>query len=224
MKLVIGLTGVKQAGKTTTFNFLKERFPQVVEVALANKLKNVCSTAFGLKREAFDDPALKEVELDELVTLTEENLTHVLEGFGLPYTFDKHIRPHIGATLETARRVAQYIGTEVLRQVDPDVHCKSAVLDVPESAIAVVTDMRFHNEFDFFSTAYGTSFFPFYIHNPGAEAKAALDSHASERYILEIAKKCEKIDNTGSLESLRDSVVRKIGAALDAAKVEKLAG
>jgi hypothetical protein len=207
MRVFIGFTGVKQAGKSTAFQFIKERFPLVQEVALADKLKNECARVFNLERVNFDAPELKERELEQPVYLDETNIQELLKAFNLTYDYDKHVRPHMGTILHTPRQVAQYVGTEVLRAVDPDVHCKGPVADLPAHGVFVVTDMRFHNEYDYFAKNYESNFFPFFINNYAAEAKAAKDSHASERYIFEIAKKCERVDNNGSLEDLRRQIL-----------------
>lgn len=207
MRVFMGFTGVKQAGKTTAFKFIQEQFPFVQEIALADKLKNECSAVFGIPRNHFDASNLKEKELEQPVYLDENNVAAVIERFGLQYDFDKNVRPHMGTILHTPRQVAQYIGTEVLRSLDSDVHCKGPILDLPESGFFVVTDMRFPNEYEFFQKNYSDTFFPFYINNYAAEAKAAQDSHASEKHILNIAKKCERIDNNGGLEDLRRQII-----------------
>lgn len=207
MKTIIGLTGVKGSGKTTCFNFIQKACPSASEIMLAGKLKDVCAETFELPRSVFEDPAVKEKELDKLVVLDAHNLSFLINKFGQPFNTDAHIRPHLNKVLHTPREVAQYIGTEVLRSVDDLIHCKGAVMDLPEDGIFVVTDIRFWNEFDFFADQKDIQFVPFYISNYAAETVAAKDTHASERYILEIAKKCEKLDNNGSMEDFQNMVV-----------------
>lgn len=208
MKIFLGFTGVKQSGKNTACTFLKEKYPFVTELALADKLKNECARVFDIPRVNFDASELKEKELPQPVYLDEDNVPSLIKAFGLPFTFDQHVRPHMATILHTPRQIAQYVGTEVLRSISADVHCLGTIRDLPEDGVFVVTDMRFPNEYEFFSNNYRENFFPFYIDNKGAEAKSARDAHASERYILEIAKKCERIDNNGSLQGLQAQILK----------------
>lgn len=219
MRLFIGFTGVKQAGKSTAYSFIKERFPEVQEIALANKLKNVCSEVFGIPRKDFDDPATKEKELEKPIYLDANSVAQVITQFGFTPDEQAHVRDHVCKVLHTPREVAQYIGTEVLRTVSENVHCHGSVLGLPEHGIFVVTDIRFPNEYDFFRNLEGAQFYPHYICNYGAETKSQQDSHASEKHILTIAKKCATIDNNGTLEDLRNRVQARVAQILEEQKV-----
>ncbi len=212
MKKIIGLTGVKGSGKTTTFNFIKQLCPAAIEIMIANKLKDVCAKVFNIPRIAFDDPKLKEVELSELVELDTDNISECIKLFNYTPDFDSHIRPHIGKVLVHPRQVAQYIGTEVLRSVDPVIHCKQATVGMPEDGIFVVTDIRFPNEYDFFANDSTCEFHPFYVKNTGAEC--AMDTHSSEAFILEIGKKCVTLNNDGTIQELASRVEKLVGAVL----------
>ncbi len=207
MRTFIGLTGVKGSGKTTSFEIIKKAFPAVIEVTLASRLKDTCSKVLGIPREALDDPAVKEKELENLINLDTGNVTELIESFGLKPNFDAHIRPHLGKVLHTPREAAQYVGTEVLRNVEEQVHCLGATLDLPETGIFVVTDMRFWNEYNFFAENDECEFFPFFVHNYGAEAQLGENPHASEKYVLEIGDKCQRIDNNGTIAELETKVL-----------------
>lgn len=218
MKTIIGLTGVKQSGKTSCFQALKEKYPYIQEIALANKLKNACAEIFNISRDYFDSPEFKEKELDTLITLDSNNVKALLEYFGLSTDYDKYIRLHMCKILHTPREIAQYVGTEILRYVDEQVHCKGSVEGLPSDGVFVTTDIRFWNEYNFFKNNSDWNFFPFYVENYRAEAKAALDTHASERYVLEIAKKCEKIDSNGTLQELNTAVLEILGPIVEKIK------
>lgn len=197
MDTVIGLIGAKGAGKTTAYNAIKDVL-DIQEVILASKLKDASAQAFGVPREYFDSHEFKEQDLEVPVYLDKLNLAHIFVLYGLSPDFDKYIRPHIGKVLHSPRQVAQYIGTEVLRNYDPDIHCNSAVLGIKKS-IGVVTDMRFPNEYSYFKEKY-TKFYTIYVQNTGAEIQASRDPHASEAYLKDLAKKCsETIQNNGSM-------------------------
>ena len=214
MKTIIALTGVKTSGKSTAFNFVKEAYPEVREIQLAKRLKDACSDVLGIERDAFDNPAKKEVALETPVYLDQAKVESLIRYFGFEPDYDKHVRAHVGTVLETPRRAAQYVGTEILRAVDPDVHCKGSVLGLPEDGLFVVTDMRFLNEYDFFAKNYKFEFFPFYIQSDRAEFNAT-DMHPSERQVLEVAKLCKKLPNNGSMEDLKAMVLEEISSVME---------
>lgn len=203
MKKILVLTGVKGSGKTTTFNLIKSRyFPDAVEVTLAKKLKDTCSSVFGIGRNHLEDQDKKEVPFVVPITLAKEEVTSILENFRLTYSYEAHVKPHVGKKLYTPRQVAQYVGTEILRNVDEMVHCRGSLMDLKESDTYVVTDVRFWNEFDFFADRSEFRFIPIYVANSLAETNAEKDNHASERYVLQIAKNCHKLDNNGTMQQL----------------------
>lgn len=206
-KLIIGFTGVKAAGKSTAFSFIKDKYPVVEEVALASKLKDACAKAFNISRSSFDDPSLKEKELEVPIYLDDTNLPVLLQEFNLTYNYDQHIRPHIGTVLHTPRKVAQYVGTEILREFDPNIHCVNAVKSASDKQIMIITDIRFPNELEFFRNMEDSIFYGVYIANYKAEMVSKKDNHASEKYILQIAKELTKIDNNSSLQDFKKAVI-----------------
>ncbi|PWU06084.1 MAG: hypothetical protein C5B47_08115 [Verrucomicrobia bacterium] len=208
MRTIIALTGLKTSGKSTAFGFIKEAYPEVVEIQLARKLKDESSRVFGIPRDAFDNPSLKEVPLEMPVFLDRARIEAMIRAFGFEPDYDKHVRPHVGVLLETPRRVAQFIGTEVLRNVDQDIHCRGAIMGIPDRGLFVITDMRFLSEFEFFSGTSG--FYPFYIQSDRAEM-GAIDMHPSEREVLKVAERCTRISNNGSLNDLKQRVLALVG-------------
>lgn len=204
MDIVIGLIGAKGAGKTTAFEAIKS-VVHVQEITLAAKLKDVCSTYLHVDREAFDAPSLKEKDLETPVFLTGPLITEMFRAYGLYPDYDKFIRPHIGKVLYTPRLVAQYVGTEVLRNFHPDIHCDSAAKGI-HAQVGVVTDMRFPNEYDYFDKG-NWAFYSIYIQNVGAEIKASQDTHASEAHLQILARRATQLlPNNSSLKEFQDSV------------------
>ena len=204
-KTIITLVGVKRSGKSTTFNYLKEIFPSVTEITLANKLKNVCSEVFNVPRSAFDDDR-KEQPLDKAVQLYPAHVVDICAKFDINNLSEGEINPHVGVILPTPRRIAQFVGTEILRSFGANIHCEHAVKDLSDNCFGVVTDCRFWNEFNYFKdNSY--YFIPIYVDNKKAEEKAQGDNHASERDVLDIAKQCLfTLDNNGTLEDLARGV------------------
>lgn len=215
MKTIIAFTGVKQAGKTTSFNIVREIYPDAIEVTIAAKLKDVCAQVFEIPRDHFDNQDVKEKEMATTVYLNQQKIEAVIRGFGYEPNYDAHVRKHIGMTLHTPRQVAQYIGTEVLRVVDTNIHCATVIRNLPEDGLFVVTDMRFPNEFSFFKNHEPENFYPFYISNRSAEAALGPNSHSSETMVLEIAKNCTPIDNNGSLGDLRNNLVSAVATLVE---------
>lgn len=210
MRKILAFTGVKFSGKTTAFNIIKEEIPNVIEIQLAKKLKDECARVFKIERSLFDDPKLKEVALETPIYMDVDQIRDLIESYGVKADYDKHIRQHVGMVLESPRRVAQYVGTEVLRTVDSDIHCIGATLNLPEDATFVVTDMRFPNEFEYFNKNYGESFHPFYVQNNQAEFNASHDMHPSERMVLETAKRCKPVPNNDSMQAFKELVLKEI--------------
>lgn len=224
--IVIGLIGAKGSGKSTFAAIAKKRFPFVQEGALANKLKDVCSAFLGIPRLDFDDPNLKEQYLGKYLgrpaELNSHNVASIMNEFGIIPTTES-VNPHVyTATFFTPRQVAQYIGTEVLRSIDPDIHCKGLMQDQPKDGVLIVTDIRFPNELEFFMNKFGSSFFPIYIANAHAEAAAAKDAHESEAHVQTLAKSCRHIDNEESLDVLEMKVVNLLSGIFSQYTPEEL--
>lgn len=204
-KVIIALVGNKRSGKSSTFNIMKEMCPHIIEITLANKLKNVSSEVFHIAREAFDDKRKEEVMTD-YVRLRPSHIIDVCNAFGIENLTEAEINPHVGIVLNTPRQIAQYLGTELLRSFNPDIHCEHAVKDLPATCLCVVTDARFWSEYNYFQKN-SDNFIPIYIDNKKAEEKAKGDNHASERDILDIAKKCLLVvNNNGELSELNIKV------------------
>lgn len=206
MRHFICLTGVKQAGKSTLARVARELNANVVELAIADKLKNACAKVFNVPRSHFDLSEFKEKDLDTYAYLDPENVAGVIREFGVEPDYEKHVRPHLGVILETPRRIAQYFGTEVLRSIDDRIHCLGTLHGLPEEGTFIVTDMRFPNEYEFFSgqTALVDTI---YVHNARAEALSAKDAHISEKFIKEIGAKCHfRLANNDTLEAYETSV------------------
>ena len=214
MKTIIGLAGVKTSGKSTVANMIKEFVPKAQESALADKLKNACAEAFDVPREYFDRQDVKEVPFsDGPKLLTTASLVSIMSSFNLTNQ-DELLAIYekngiIDMELPTPRKIAQIVGTEVLRAAgDEDIHCKNVELN---GDITIISDLRFPNEFNYFNESSDFNFIPLYIQRDEAEQHVTEDSHPSEKCVFEFNDKCLKIDNNGSL---RDTE-RAVKAAID---------
>lgn len=208
--ITIGLVGAKGAGKTTAFNFINRKYPGALEITLAGYLKDVCARVFNVERDYFDSHEFKEADLESPAYITTNDLLEIYTAYGLEKSVSNnlHIRPHLGKVLHTPRQIAQYVGTEILRAVQESVHCDVAYQRAENhDGLAVITDIRFPNEFDYFKER-SSQFVPLYIKNTAAETNAAGDTHASEAYLFDLAKKSVKVSNESTLEAFEKEVYK----------------
>lgn len=213
MKHVIGLVGAKGAGKTTAFKAIQRNFEGVVEVTLAGKLKDTCAKVFSIPRDHFDSHDFKEKDLEVPAHIDIDKVTECLRDFypedEYHIDFNLYVRPHLGKVLYTPRQIAQYVGTEVLRAMNPDIHCLAATKGL-EGSVFVVTDMRFPNEMDFFKNDPTAKFNAIYIKNSRAEVTASGDLHPSERHLYDLAKLSYPIINESTMDVFENSLIEYV--------------
>jgi len=206
----IGFIAEKESGKTTTFNFVKAYFPGATEIMLAQHLKEVCAKVTGLELFCFEDNSEKKKLLPKPIKLTREMIEDVFRLFELN-PGEEAVEKHVGKELETTRRVLQYIGTDILRDVEDNIHLRWSMRRTKPAEIYVITDIRFQNEFAFFEKY--PNFIPFYIDRSKSTAAGVGESHASESGIQNLRKLClSEIDNNGDLDHLKDQIATKIVA------------
>lgn len=201
---IMAFCGSKGAGKDTSANMIKELVTDgpVETLAFAGHLKAVCSKVFNIEMKYFTDPSLKEVELDTYVVLGKDNIEAVFKAFDITeYTYDQHVRPHVGQVFDTPRQVLQYIGTEVLHPIDPLIHAKMTLKNKNPNALTLITDLRFQQEFDYVKNSPG--FMAVYVANDKAESFAGSDGHKSEKELQLFKHECVRVDNNGSLTDLK---------------------
>jgi hypothetical protein len=211
---VIAFCGSKFSGKSTSATMLKDLFQgETEELAFAGHLKEVCSKAFNVEMKYFLDPSLKEVELQNYVTLTDENVEVVFKLFEVSeYTYDKNIRPHLGQVFDTPRSLLQYIGTEVLHPIDPLIHAKITMKKKDPAKLSIITDLRFFQEFEFLLAQ--PEFLPVYVSNKTAESNASGDTHKSETDLKKFKHLCRSMDNNSDLENLRNGIKKLVDESL----------
>lgn len=197
MSIVIGLVAEKESGKTTSFNHIKSKIPEAQEVMLAEHLKNVCSQVFPVPKEDFESQQKKQMELSSPIILTEKHVRELFNLFELAPKSTEDVQKHVGKKLSTPRQILQYVGTDVLRAVDSDIHLKWAMKIAPKSDVYVVTDIRFPNEFEFFKGQ--GKFISVFIDRSQLSKKDSASQHASEQHIQNMKKKCMiEIDNNSN--------------------------
>lgn len=211
---VIAFCGSKFSGKSTSATILKELFQgETEELAFAGHLKEVCSKAFGVEMKYFLDPSLKEVELQNYVTLSKSSIEEVFKLFDVTeYTYDKNVRPHVSQVFDTPRSLLQYIGTEVLHPIDPLIHAKITMKKKDPTKLSIITDLRFLLEFEYLNSQ--PDFIPVYVSNKVAEANAAGDTHRSETDLKQFKSKCRTLDNNGDIPALKAGIQQIIDSSI----------
>lgn len=216
LKTIIGIVGVKTSGKSTVSQMIKEFVKDdcgIKEVALADKLKNVCASVFDIPRDTFDDQRYKEIPFSIFnleCRLSLNNIHEVCCHFGKQSEFHEHDFTDIASMeLKSARHIAQIVGTQVLRTLgDEDIHCKHVNLN---NRLTIISDIRFPNEYKYFADLKDYRFIPLYVSRKEAEDQVDMEtSHASETSVFLFRDKCRKLNNNGSLSDLEREVQKAI--------------
>lgn len=207
MSFIIAFCGVKGSGKDTAANLFKEVFGGETEtIVFAGHLKTVCSKVFNIDMKYFTDVNLKEKELDEYVFLTDENITEIFKAFDVKsWSYDGHVRPHIGQVFDTPRRLLQYIGTDLLHPIDKLIHIKKALSLKDHNKTSIITDLRFTQEFE--ELKKFPALLTVHVNRNVSQYTAANSQHLSEVDLKNFAPLCDvQLDNNGSIEDLRSEI------------------
>lgn len=197
---VIGLIGNKESGKSTTARLIKEQFPTAQEVMLAGHLKRVLSEVFSLPLRIFEDQELKEKEILPNLILEKDIIQAIFKAFSMNLT-EETLKKHLDKEFKTTRKIMQYVGTDVLRAIDPDIHLKWALKNV-EAPLLIISDIRFPNEFDYFKN--NTLFLSVGISRIQNKEK---DLHSSEIQIEKMIEGCDVIlKNNKDLEFFKEQI------------------
>jgi hypothetical protein len=195
-KVIISLVGVKRSGKSTTASLLEYLLPEANNIAIADKLKQVCSSAFDLDLIYFNSQDLKEQPLIYPVNLKMDGLSTILENFKID---NKPVKVSSEDILEiatmkmrTPRHMLQNIGMFVRSVFGKSIHLQHLDLS---SDLTIVSDVRFKNEFDYLESmkTKGYVHIPIYVYNK--EAESVKDLHISEKDYLKFKDKCILLDN-----------------------------
>lgn len=202
---IIGLTGFAKSGKSTAAEILKSLGGQ--EVAFAAHLKDVCSVVFNIPRDNFDNQAVKEVPFSFQMAIMASDVDKILKYFEVPERFiPAAMLAHAGTVLKSPRHVAQYVGTEILRNIDENIHINMALkLSAASTArFLVCSDVRFDNELKAVQTRDGLLL--------GISRKAATPAdvaslHPSEREIPDLISRANvTLHNETTIEEFQNSV------------------
>jgi hypothetical protein len=160
---LIGITGRAGAGKSTLADAIVGEVGGDV-MAFADTLRDVVEAAFGERYETQESKA----ELDEFWA---RRIGHIVHATGHPMLGDHPL---------TGRRILQFVGTEMFRNlVHPDfwLHAMERRLMRNPTALVVIPDVRFDNEAAFVRRRGGHV-----VHISRADQRStAHEGHASEQ-------------------------------------------
>jgi hypothetical protein len=179
---IIALTGFKRSGKSTFFDLFVQQHKDLVirEVSFANKLKDVCSSVFGVPRSHFDDQNFKESLFLTPVMIDKNNIDLILSRYRLEQKLEcttiisDFLANYKVREVYTPRGLMMYVGTEILRAIKNDVHCEALKEHIEshssEVDVFVISDCRFINELDYFKES--SFFLSFFIHRLKAKLQS----------------------------------------------------
>ena len=193
---LIGICGHAGSGKDTVTNYICTNHENTWKLAFATPLKKAAATLFGFPLDAFNDPKWKEVPEDY---------------WGV-----------------SPRQIAQFFGTEMVREtvdklipgIGPDFWIHRLIMtlngadesmDYTEDDVAVISDVRFQNEYDWIIDQGGIII---HLTRPGADGTVGIPSHQSEAGIVNMAPlRTYELYNLGTLEELYAKVDKIIDEA-----------
>lgn len=138
MQRIIGIGGRKGSGKTTIAKELSSLGYQ--RVSFADFLKECCARLSGLSLESMYDVVQKEEVLDPPFVWTEDSCRALSEIAEIDLVFDGE------RAFRKRREIFQFIGTDVLRKHDPDIHLRKTKDRILSLEKCFIDDIRFENE------------------------------------------------------------------------------
>lgn len=213
MRKIIGLSGLKGAGKDTCAAFLIEQLG-FERVAFADKLYREAAEAFGVTVEFLGNRETKESNLAQL-SLQNCSDPRFVQCVAEVLKLDQSSGQSDYLQLPLSPRVVMQLwGTEFRRKKGIDSYWLDIVHKVimasPEKSF-VITDVRFLNEVKFVKQIGGINV---RLRRPALEAAEALQrakngtaAHSSETELLNVVSDAELVNEEGNPASLREGIL-----------------
>ncbi len=191
-------------GKDLTLSKLSEHF-EVKKVGLADTLKEIVGHVFNIEKPHFENQDLKEIPFKHNLSVDAEQLYTIFTLYAfltkqLDFQFQPTSNYILNHEIKTPRHLLQFIGTDVLRHAQENIHLKAAQSRFRQDRVNVITDCRFINEVKWVQSLGGKVI---YINRPSSEKAAYEATHPSERGVPELRQYCDYVlPNTGTIEEL----------------------
>lgn len=184
-RMIVALIGKKGSGKSY---IAKHVFGDHTVVRFADSLKKCVSTLYGIHPVHLDNNDFKK-EYNPL-RLTWVKLEIVSNHFKIPMQFCEDFE---NTELITPRRALQFIGTEIARAYDKEIHVKSLISSLKHGVDYVIDDCRFYNELKALRK-FDPSLHTIYLLG-GEEG----DTHASEVELEHLRQECHYVTTSHAL-------------------------
>jgi hypothetical protein len=183
--MIILMCGKKQSGKDSLANAIIEAYPQYnfVKCGFADELKEMTINLFGLKRELIYGT---NEDKNTLTEYTWADMPHIetafSEFFGLGKAADQYL---------TYREFLQELGTNIMRQINPNCWVNALVKKVEKYAHdtnnhCLIIDGRFPQEIDAMENLGAKSIrLARNVFNDQHESETALDNYQDFDYIVD---------------------------------------
>ena len=205
-RLVIGLIGVRGAGKELACDLIKDIIPEAVSCALADKTKDICSELFGIPRALFDQEGAEDHELGRLVYINRGDLAAIPKAYGIATVPEAFNRQHVGRVLTTPKQILHYVNDVILRTLKATIHCEQ-LLHAQTADTLIITDLLYTTDFDYFDQAPDIRFRSVYIQSTQAEHAVAAHRQIEGTHVAELGKRALiTIHNNSTVEAFEQTI------------------
>ena len=200
---LIGIHGHAGVGKDTISAYLHSNYKNVYGEAFAGPLKDACVEAFGIEREFFDDPDLKNIP-NEYWKVSPRQIAQFV-GTEL---FRQNIWQLVGWDVGNSFWIHRLEGrlTGALGEYKNNPYA-------PGDCV-IISDVRFQNEYDWIIANEGIII---HVTRPGCTGNVGISGHSSEAGIpnFHTPEAYFHVDNSGTLDELYAKVDAIIGNKLE---------
>lgn len=205
--MIISLSGRKKSGKTT---LAKEAINRgFIKISFADKLKKIISDVLSCPIDELYDQYLKEKKYNKPIYWKDikiklENILKIKTPNDLE-----------NKTLESHRDVLQFVGTEVLRKIDPEFHVNSLKEIIEPNKNYILDDTRFLNELNMLTRLGADCIFtirPYYEEYSNHTSETELSRKYFERIILNNQSKDKMIEKFIRFLDNKDNLLNTISS------------
>lgn len=191
--MMIGFVGRARSGKDTACTYFLETGFLEERVQLSGWLKRRCSDLFELPLNLLEgDNPLREKPFPEPLVFSAEHYVRLRDEVS-PNSSMTLGFPLVGRHLRSPREVLQFVGTDVVRTLDPFWHVRKLCATMDWKKNVGVTDVRFSNEVSGLKSRGAVLVFV-------ERGEAENLGHVSEQ-VESLAGACDfRVQNNGSLE------------------------